>query len=493
MKTILLIFILLLSYSLAVQPGVKTTLTQDALNYATQIGLEFVKQDLATIDIPDVSGKTNIDVGEVKYDITKIVLDDLQLPTFALNSLPNTGLELVLTNVAMHVGFDWHYSVWFASDSGSGDVQISGTDITVSISITNVNGYAHLNTESVNININNFNIDLHGGASWFYDLFLGLFKGDIKNSIQSAVKSNLASSINENANKAISSLPIKQNIGCCSYLDYMLTDDPRFTSTYFTVDELGEFFAINNPLPCPFPVPALPDSINTEMLQIFISDFSVTSAGYAEFLAEQLQFLITPQMVPKDSPFQLNTTDFSDLIPALYQKYPGLLMELNTSVYQMPQAVFNASGAFISAVTNIYVLVLPNNSSPILAFTLQVNVNLAGKANIKSSTIFGDLTFLSASISLYQTSIGNFSVSNLQDVVQLLIYGVLPIVNQKLSAGFQLPILDNVELVSPTLTFGQDYLAVTTNVQYTGAGIPKNANFSIPLTHGKPSRGYSKQ
>ena len=80
--------------------------------------------------------------------------------------------------------------------------------------------------------------------------------------------------------------------------------------------------------------------------------------------------MVTPNMVPSDSPFQLNTTDFSDLIPALYQKYPNLAMELNCSVVQMPTCYFNSSGAFISAVTHVDVYVLLNNTAT-FAFTLE--------------------------------------------------------------------------------------------------------------------------
>jgi hypothetical protein len=83
-----------------------------------------------------------------------------------------------------------------------------------------------------------------------------------------------------------------------------------------------------------------------------------------------LKILVTPNMVPSDSPFQLNTTDFSDLIPPLYQKYPNMLMELNCSVVQMPTCYFNASGAFINAVSHVDVYVIINGSA-VFTFTLQ--------------------------------------------------------------------------------------------------------------------------
>jgi hypothetical protein len=101
------------------------------------------------------------------------------------------------------------------------------------------------------------------------------------------------------------------------------------------------------------------------------------------------------------------------------------------------------------------------------------NLNLEGIAHLTNTSIYGELNFISATLSLSKTNIGNFSVTNLQDVVKMLIYFVLPMVNNELKAGFKLPITNNIELVSPTLTFGQDYLAITTNVKYTGSAIVK--------------------
>ena len=56
--------------------------------------------------------------------------------------------------------------------------------------------------------------------------------------------------------------------------------------------------------------------------------------------------------------------------------------------------------------------------------------------------------------------------------------GILPLVNNKLEEGFVLPIVDNVELVSPVLNFGTHYLAITTSVNYTGSFQPTKKNFS---------------
>ena len=86
-------------------------------------------------------------------------------------------------------------------------------------------------------------------------------------------------------------------------------------------------------------------------------------------------------------------------------------------------------------------------------------------------------------MSLYRSAIGNFSVSNLQDVAEILVYGVLPLLNQKLEKGVQLPIVADIELSSPVIVYQQNYLVVVTNVRYIG--FEKNFNSTQTLKNRK--------
>ena len=52
--------------------------------------------------------------------------------------------------------------------------------------------------------------------------------------------------------------------------------------------------------------------------------------------------------------------------------------------------------------------------------------------------------------------------------------GVIPVLNKRLEQGLTLPIVDNVSFVNPVLTFGSHYLAISTSLNYTGNGQPKN-------------------
>ena len=105
---------------------------------------------------------------------------------------------------------------------------------------------------------------------------------------------------------------------------------------------------------------------------------------------------------------------------------------------------------------------------------------MGGTPNLTDTTLYAQLSFISATIGLYKSSIGNFSVSNLENVVKVLIGYVLPMVNGELKNGFKLPVVDKIALVNPTFTFGQDYLAITSRLKYTGSGKPNKGRSNKP-------------
>ena len=65
-----------------------------------------------------------------------------------------------------------------------------------------------------------------------------MFDGLIKDEMQKALQAAMTTSIDTSVNKAIATIPIKQSIGFLE-LDYGLTNNPRFATSYFTT---GKFF-----------------------------------------------------------------------------------------------------------------------------------------------------------------------------------------------------------------------------------------------------------
>lgn len=54
---------------------------------------------------------------------------------------------------------------------------------------------------------------------------------------------------------------------------------PEFTSNYLTTTHLGEFYWMAHPTEAPYKAPTMPDVVNGDMMQAFISDYTINSAG----------------------------------------------------------------------------------------------------------------------------------------------------------------------------------------------------------------------
>lgn len=83
-------------------------------------------------------------------------------------------------------------------------------------------------------------------------------------------------------------------------------------------------------------------------------------------------------------------------------------------------------------------------------------------------TLYGSLKYVNSTFSLLNSNIGEFDPSVLIKLVTIfLAEGVIPTVNEQLATGIVLPTVQGVTFQQPSLSWGDGYLAVTTDIQYT--------------------------
>lgn len=492
------LFLIFLGFSLAQLPGFKSTITQNGLNYAKNIGVELLEKLLNTITIPDQHGGKrffffsriyniffffvfSLDNAGFGWSLTNLKLASVSLPNSVVSTVPGQGLHLQISNVGATLNFDWSYreDMWpHISDSGNGDVAISQSNADVQIHIFDSGRRPACNVISSSVSLNNFDVHVNGGPSWLYNFLIGLFKGDIKNAVTGALQNAIQNGVNDALNKLFQGLPIDVKITPYVEIDYGLVADLDFSNNYFSLPELGEFYMINNHVECPAPRSSIPDIINSQMVQMLITEFVAESAGFAFWKLGQLQFNLTQKDIPSWSPVQLNTSYFEYILPNLYNKYPNAAMMLDLSVGAMPTANFETSGATVNAYGFIQVFVLENGSY-LSAFTLNGTVSCAGTAKLNEQVIAANLTFINVDFDLYNTNIGPFNVTILDKLINALFqYGIVPAINTILEKGFPLPTVPNLKFVNPAINWGKDYLAVTTDVTYT---VPEDEDDLIPI------------
>jgi len=419
--------------------------------------------------------------------LTKIVLDNLRIPGSTVQIQPGVGLLVVANGVSAHVRLNWHYRErsWpNISDGGSADIDLGNTQLAVVVIVGAAGGRPTVKTQSVTVNIGSININLHGGASWLYQIFVNIFAGNIKSAVHDALVNEIRDAINKQAEEALATIPIREPVDKYALIDYSLIATPTFTKTYLTSAHLGEFYLIKGPQEYPSSPKAMPDYIQDEMVQMFVSDYVANSAGFVYTNAGVLQQVVNDRDLPSSVPVRLNTSSFEELIPNIYTKYPNMLMKL--VIYEdkttPPVAKFSKDGILITARGAIDVQVI-TKAANISAFVLGVVAYADGKAYLVNQTLKANLKYLKSELSLRKTDIGDVDVSTLQQLVDVLIdQGVTPLANKYLNNGFPIPAVEGVTFVNPILGYGDDFISIICDLHYKPTIKPKNdSSKTIPL------------
>lgn len=372
---------------------------------------------------------------------------------------------------------NWHgrEDIW-PHPSGSGSATAEFTDVTIvaEIAIYNVGGRLTLSSRSVYTNIGSLNLHFSGSN---LDFILNLLKDLFNNAIKGAVEKEISTQVNDQIdttlNNEIKTLPLEVVIGNVAELDYALVSNPIFAPSYIDFPLKGEFYDLVNPVEAPFTPSNLPQNPGTgEMVQAYIGDYVPNSASFAFLRAGKMNLVLDNAMVPPDSPITLNTSSWQGIVPPLYTRYPNWDMVAKVAPTQTPTVTFSATNgadAFGVGGIDMYV-VSPTNGSLIPVFTLGMNVTADVSVAVRQQNVTGNLTYISSSVWLEKSYIGTFNPQTLEAIIKFLTLGViLPYFNYYLQTGIPIPSVDGVEFVSPSISIGNRYLFVSTNIVYTKA------------------------
>jgi len=316
----------------------------------------------------------------------------------------------------------------------------------------------------------------------FTKFFVNIFSHQIKDAVDKALTSAITKNVDNGLNKAFSTLPMEVKIGHEAVVDYALVSNPLFSSSFMQLPELGEFYTQVTPSECTpqyCPRYQIPDVMNSEQVQMIISDYVPNTAGYAFWKIGKLVGIITDKNIPSWSPVRLNTSSFKDILPELFSMYPNDAMLIRLSASQPPRATFSSAGSAVHIMGNIQAFAILANGTLAPCFTIAGFIQTSGQAMLQNEVLSVKLAYLVGNFTLAQSYIGDFDVALLNGPLNLLFTdGIVPAVNLILSAGFKLPTVKGLTFVSPTIGYGDHFLYVSTNIQY----IPPMASDVSPIS-----------
>lgn len=468
-------------------PGFRLEFTEKGLDYGRQVGITILEASLHDLKIPDLTGKQKIDFGighiTFTWTVSNVQIQSLAIPTSSLTPGGN-GLTLKASGGSAKTG--GHINVNDGNDfphvSASTDLDITFSGIAFSVSIlfgNDSSGRATAKTSGCSASVGNAQVNFHGGSSWIYKVVDAIadFGGMLKDNFAPTFCKGVTDGINNQLNHAIESMPVIIKVDKWAEVNYALIQSPVYTNTCVATLHKGEFQSLSHPTEAPFsppPLPPITESDTSKMMYIWLTEYVVNTAGLVYHETGFLAYNITPDKVPKNLPIQLNTSSFRSLIPALYSKYPNMAMLLTVKTTKPPQMQIYPESANLTCVGEVNVQVITPSKTVQSAFTMGLTVYMNAYAwvhpNGTNQVISANITLLRFTFDLISSNIGNISLAELNQAVQLLVnLFVIPAANVYGQRGLEIPLMDGISFTNPSVSFGEGYVLVSSDIKYKPA------------------------
>ncbi|KAL9854181.1 LOW QUALITY PROTEIN: BPI fold-containing family C protein [Geothlypis trichas] len=459
-----LLLLLLLSGLLSANPGVKVRMTQKGLEYAREVGLEILKQNVEKEHFPDLTGHEKFGLGNVKYNISRIHVTAVELPSASI-SLPGSGIKLVIGNASLTIGMNWNIRTWI-KDSGRGTVHISKVFVTAILSTHLDNaGPTAIALTSCRTTPGDVDIKLNGKTGFLHNFFIKYLKKPIHRNLVTNSCPNIRAGI-QLIDGYLRSLNAVMQIDDLAEVDYSLSGLPAVFQQFIDLDLKGVVFPAGNHTDSPYMAASftIPDQ-SESMLYLAFSEHFFQSSSFAYYTAGAFNMTIAEQTC---SYFNINTEIFSSIIPEVAKysiaPYPVMLKLMST---EMPTISLQQDSFMVEIQGSVEVLAILPDSTTQSLFTLNIAANTSISLNIFDQKLMGSLCLNRIQLSLDHSNVGSFEVLLLENFLSYILQTeVIPSANAKLSKGFPLPNLANVTSTRPHITIVQGYVLISTDAHY---------------------------
>jgi len=466
-------------------PGFSTSVQESALNYVIGQVLPLVQSQIEKQTIPDINQDVHTPVGRVAFSVSQAHITRFALGQISAHIVQDTGFQIIVNDAQASLNAHWHFrehSFPHISDSGSVDVSV-GLSVSLQVRVSH-DEQGHLTTDIINVqlNMNRFDIKLHGGASWLYNLFINSFKGSIRDSILKMLNGQITGNLNDQIKKQVATIQYIHRVGGADanvQLDYSILQTVFNANypVYFQAGAKGLFSQIGGVAytgPNPPEIPFQPLTQAPCMMQLLITDYLVNTFAWSWYQSGRLFVTVTDKDIPSQIPLRLTTTSLMLIAPDMYAKYPNMPMQLTLKAYGTDQSkspranITSALGAGAFAEGDAIFSVI-DGQNIVEVFTIDMLVILEMKVGIADgTTITGSLQLDTLKLSLESSQVGNVNVAALNTFLQsTLQYVAIPLVNVVLAKGFPIPTVSGLALQNSQIIFKDRYIGVASNFTFT--------------------------
>ncbi|XP_072413051.1 bactericidal permeability-increasing protein-like [Chiloscyllium punctatum] len=447
-------------------PGIQSKITQKALEYAKQIAVTVAEKKIKGFQPPDLSGTIDL-LGWIDYRITGMYIKSFGLPSSNVGFIPNSGVKFSMDNVYIDIGGQWHVTFGLINDGGTFELNIKDLSAAFIVKVSQDGPRPALSYSDCDASLNNFDLQLHGGGSWFYNMFLSQVKNKIKEIAPQKLCSEFGNTIGK-LETLIQRLNISRQLDKYVEFDYSLVGEPEITSNSIVLPIKGELYDVQDHVESPFTAQSfkLPNTTD-HMLALGLSEYFVNTGGFAYFSAGALHFNITDDMIPKDIPIRLNTSSLKPLMPKVAAQYPNMLMKIAMSASKQPVVRLVPGKLTVDTFTMLEVFAILPNKSLAELFVLGVTASVLGQIFISDMKVSGTVFLNRVDLAEEESKVGPIPTTAMEMMLDLgLRKMVIPKINALLKKGFTVPTMGKVSLNNPVLKTAQGLIVITTDIKY---------------------------
>lgn len=459
-----MILLAVASFSSCQNRGVQMRLTKKGMDYAVNVGISIMKNDLKKMVVTQKGTK-----GKMKYTVSGLRFQKLDFGKYELDPVQGTGMKGVVSGINIDAAgrLEYHYNSWIPiSDKTNLKMKAEGINFVMTIKIgSDAKGRPTIAVQECNANVEKIDLDFSGGLSWIYNLVSSFIEDEMKVTFKQLLCNMAIKEINTKAKEELATFPVVKKIDDYAEIDYRLTSPPKFTDSYMDAYLKGEFKEAKNPKKSSLSIPTFKtQSDHLKMVYFWISDYTINTAGrvYHEANKLQVSFNAWDSECPDKIKSMLTTAKFGLLFPKILVQYPNQPMGVYVTSYKTPTTHITKDEVNFK----LYAHAVFSVKSKEL-FTLQFDITAGGEIGVKKTNITAEISEFNYDGKVLKSSLGDPTVS-LDNVFVRNIIDVLVIQkgNAQLQQGFPLPKVDEVTFKDFDILLIKDAIRVGTDLNY---------------------------
>ncbi|TRZ12022.1 hypothetical protein HGM15179_015085 [Zosterops borbonicus] len=378
-----------------------------------EVGLEILKQNMEKEGLPDLTGHEKFGPGNVKYNISRIRVTAVELPSASISLLP---------------GMNWNIRTWMLY-------------VQIRLSIKPLGTISDLLLMTVVLDplIAFFLL-----SSFLHNFFIKYLKNPFTGAWSLIT------------HKIISVVFVIFCVLSATFTAVMQIDDLAEVDYSSSSLPAGVVFPAGNYIDSPYEAASFTILDQSDSMLYLTSLFAYYTTG--SNLVTHL-FSLFYFFLPTCSYFNINTEIFGSIISEI--------MMLKLMSAEIPVISLQQNSFMLEIRGSMEVLAVLQDSTTQSLLTLSIAANTSISLNVFNKKLMGSLCLNRIQFSLAHSNVGSFEVLPLENILSYILETeVIPSANAKLSKGFPLPNLANVTLTRPHITIVQGYMLISADVHY---------------------------